>query len=274
VNLLRETLYILKRYNIKPRDELGQNFIVDPGVIGRHIGHAGLKGGDVVLEVGPGIGTLTEGLLKAAGKVIAVEKDPRLLRVLEERLEGENLELIEGDILKVDPPEFNKCVSNIPYSISSPLTFWLLERDFELAVLTYQLEFARRMVAAPGTRDYSRISVASYYHAKVEVLETLKPGAFYPRPKVSSAMVRLEPRKPPFRVDEGAFFSLVRGLFAHRKKTVRKALYHSLETILGREVDKSERGRLIGGVEKTLLEKRVFQLTPEEMAEMTGMVYD
>ncbi len=274
MNLLGETLDILRRYNIKPRDRLGQNFIVDAQVLRRHIDYAGLGEGDVVLEVGPGIGTLTEGLLEASGKVIAVEKDQRLARVLGERLGGENLEIVVGDILKVEVPEFDKCVSNIPYSISSPLTFWLLERGFDLAVMTYQLEFARRMVATPGTRDYSRISVACYYFARVEILETLPPGAFYPRPEVSSALVRLEPRDPPFQVDEGAFFSLVRGLFVHRKKTVRKALYHSLEAILGREVPRDEKRGIIARVEEPLLEKRVFQLEPREMAEMVGMVFE
>ncbi|NOZ76460.1 MAG: ribosomal RNA small subunit methyltransferase A [Euryarchaeota archaeon] len=272
--LLEETLGFLDRYKIRPRDRLDQNFIVDPAAVERHLGYADLKEGDAVLEVGPGTGTLTEGLLEAGARVIAVEKDPRLCRLLRDRFEGRDITILEGDILKIEPPEFDKCVSNIPYGISSPLTFWLLERGFELAVLTYQLEFARRMVAAPGTRDYSRISVACHYHARVEVLETLPPEAFYPRPEVSSAVVKIVPREPPFEVDEASYFSLVRGLFAHRKKTVRKALFHSLDRILSRPVDKGERRRLVERFDPGLLAKRVFQLEPREMAAMVERLYE
>lgn len=272
MSLLEETKGVLRRYGLRPRGRLGQNFIVDEGALERQVGYADLGPRDTVLEIGPGIGTLTALLLEKAGKVYALEKDRRMVGVLRERFKGvENLVLVAEDALEAELPPMTKVVSNIPYSISSPLTFKLLRHGFERAILTYQLEFAARMVALPGDRDYSRLSLAVYYYARARVLEVLPPRAFYPKPKVESAVVELVPKPRPFQVDEGFFFKAATGLFVHRRKVVRKALLHSLEMILERPLEKVERRGIIGRIEglpKDLLERRVYELTPEEVADI------
>jgi 16S rRNA (adenine1518-N6/adenine1519-N6)-dimethyltransferase len=270
VNLLGETKLILKRYKIKPKESLGQRFIVDEEVIGRQVRYAGLTGRDTVLEIGAGIGTLTKALLEKAKKVYVVEKDPAMIKVLEERFREGELEILRGDVLKMELPRFHKTVSNIPYSISSPLTFKLLRRGFERAVLTYQKEFAERMTAKPGTREYSRLSVATYYYAEAEVLEVLPPEAFYPKPKVDSAILRLTPKDRPFKVNEKLFFKMLRGLFIHRGKTVKNAMQHSFREIFDREM--KGRHEIEETFPRRLLEKRVFQLYPEEVAEICNLM--
>ena len=252
---------------------LGQNFLVDDGVLERLVEYADLKAGDTVLEVGAGLGGLTEFLVERAGRVIVIEKDERMVKVLEDRF-GDRIEIIRGDAVKVAFPGFDKLVSNIPYSISSPLTFKLFRTEFELAVITYQEEFARRLVAMPGKRDYSRISVASYYYADIRIVETLPPEIFFPVPEVGSAIVRIVLRKPPFKVDEKRYFKLVNGLFVHKKKTVRNALLHSFEMVFDKKLKKEDRIETIKKLKlsRDILEKRVFSLTPEEIAEMEEVI--
>jgi 16S rRNA (adenine1518-N6/adenine1519-N6)-dimethyltransferase len=266
VNLLEETKLVLRQYNFRPSRRAGQNFLVREEVIQRQVGYAGVERGDVVLEIGAGIGNLTRYLLEKAGRVIAVEKDSVLLKILRERLgDRDNLVLVKGDAVKVELPEYDKVVSNIPYSISSPITFRILRRGFRIGVLTYQKEFAERLVAQPGTRNYSRLSVAAYYYARVRVLEYLPPGVFYPPPEVTSAIVELLPKKPPFKVNEELFFDVVRSLFIHRGKTLRSAILHSPMFPL----EEGEKRRFIEGVGEDLMGKRVFQLNPEELASLT-----
>lgn len=272
LNLLKETKLILRKYNIRPRERLGQNFIVNEEVLQRQVDYAKIKKNDTVLEIGPGIGSLTKVLLENAGKVWVIEKDPEMVNILRARFKGRNLEIIEGDALKVELPRFDKIVSNIPYSISSPLTFRLLQASFKTAVLTYQKEFARRMIAEPGTREYSRLSIATYYYAKAEILEILKPEVFYPRPEVESAIVRLTPKEKPFEVDETLFFKTLRALFTQRKKTVKKALIHS-SGILGIQIKRRHwRLKLEKAIPEDMLNKRVFQLKPEEVAEICNIL--
>lgn len=236
---------------------LGQHFMIDEHVLEREVGYAGINGNDIVLEIGPGTGNLTKYLVKKAKKVYAIEKDRALARVME--LSFPDVEVITGDALRVDWPEFNKLVSNIPYKISSPLTFRLLEHDFDLAVLSYQKEFAERLVAYAGDIAYSRLSVMAYYRAEMEILETIPKSAFRPPPKVDSAIVRIKPRKePPFRVkNEELFEDVVRTLFSTRRKTVRNALrtkYGDVETEYG--------------------SMRVEELTPEEIGEIADIVWE
>lgn len=255
---LKETKSLLNKYRIRPNKISGQNFLVDSDVARREVEAAGLKSTDVVLEVGPGLGALTEHLLEAGCKVIAVEKDLKFVEVLEERFPSEKLEIVNADVLKINLPDFDAVVSNIPYVISSPLTFKLLEHGFSRGILTYQYEFAERLVAEPGEWAYSRLSVAASHYADVEILETLPQNAFYPPPRVRSAVVRLTPRPPPFEVDEDRFFRLVRGMFTVKKKTVRNGLLIA-KKVEGIEVD-------ISAVSVELLAKRVFELSPDEIA--------
>lgn len=267
MSLLDETRLLLKKHGVKPNKRLGQNFIIDQDVLLREISYADIKKSDTILEVGPGVGNLTELLAKSAAKVFAVEMDARMIEILKARV-GDKVRIIKGDFLKIEIPRFDKVVSNIPYSISSPLTFRLLSYDFKRAILTYQKEFAERMVANPGEKNYSRLSVATYYFANAEILELLAPEAFYPRPGVDSAIVKLTPKKrKPFKVNELLYFDMLRGLFSHKKKTLKRALFFALRDVFDME-SKDRRKEIVESFNEKLLERRVFTLSPEELAEI------
>lgn len=234
--------------------------MVDARVAQRHISYARLSPEDVVLEVGPGEGALTRRMAGRVHTVIAIEIDARLA----EGLRGlPGVEVIHADALTVDFDDlpFTKVVSNLPYQISSPLTFKLLEQSFELGILMYQREFARRLVAQPGSRDYSRLSVMAQYRAHWDILETVPPSAFRPRPEVYSCMVRLIPRPPPFPVrDPAVFAEVVRILFSHRRKTIKNAL--RAEDYVPPEV----------AADLPYAQRRVGKLTPEQMGEISNVV--
>ncbi len=199
---------------------------MDATLLERMTSYAEINKKDVVLEVGAGLGFLTELLSLECKKVIAVETDPKLIKILREQLHGlQNVDLIEGNILDVSVPPFNKVVSTPPYSISSYFLFWLLEKRFECTVLTFQKEFAERLNASVGSKDYRRLTVTTYYRAEAELLDHVPRNAFYPPPDVDSRVVRLKPRKPPFCLDdEKTFFELVQILFTQRNKKVRNAI--------------------------------------------------
>jgi len=236
---------------------LGQHILVDGRVAKRAAGYASLERTDTVLEIGPGKGILTRLLSAGAGRVIAIEKDQKFRSFLT-GLAG-NVELVFADALKYPLPAFDKVVSNLPYSISSPVTFLLLEKDFTLGVLMYQKEFADRMVARVGSADYSRLGVEVFRRADCRLLENVPPSAFSPHPRVHSAIVELRPRPCPFRIADGALFSsIARALFSHRRKSVINAL-------------RSE-ARVLGGIPARLdgsdpiLRRRAESLSPEEIA--------
>jgi 16S rRNA (adenine1518-N6/adenine1519-N6)-dimethyltransferase len=272
MSLLDETKLILRKHGLRPKRYSDQNFLIDSEVLQRQVGYADIRRDEIILEIGPGIGNLTELLLERSDRVLAVEKDPAMVDILRHRFAGmENLEIISGDALKIKLPAFDKVVSNIPYSISSPLTFMLLKKRFKKAVITYQKEFAERMVALPGSKDYSRLSVTTDYYASARVLEILPPRVFYPPPEVNSAVVELVPRRPWFMVDEKLFFGVVRALFAHRGKTVKNALVDSRFI----SSEKKEGRRVIEELlDETTLEKRVFQLKPKEIAGITNVLME
>lgn len=214
---------VLTRLGVRPSKGRGQHFLVDARVAARQIEYAALRPSDTVLEIGPGLGVLTRALAQRAKHVVAIESDRRFAEYLRNAVPA--AEIIHGDALKVDWPEFNVMVSNLPYQISSPLTFRLLGAPFDRAVLMYQREFARRMVAAPGTTDYSRLSVGVYVRSTCTILERVPRNAFHPQPKVDSALVRLEPRPAPFPMDDpDAFDAVASALFEHRRKTVENGL--------------------------------------------------
>ncbi len=214
---------VLTRLGVRPSKSRGQHFLVDRRVASRQLDHADLRSSDVVLEIGPGLGVLTQVLAARARHVVAIESDRRFAEYL--RRAVPEAEIIHGDALKVDWPAFDVMVSNLPYQISSPLTFRLLGTPFDRAVLMYQREFAKRMVAAPGTPDYSRLSVGVYVRATCTILERVPRNAFHPQPRVDSALVRLEPRPAPFPIaDPEAFDAVVAALFEHRRKTVENGL--------------------------------------------------
>jgi len=274
--MLNQTLATLRRHGIRLNKRAGQHQVVDPTILERMVNYANISRGDVVLEVGAGIGNLTSLLAERAGKVIAIERDRRLVKILRGRLKGmPNVEIIHGDALRIELPQFNKVVANLPYGISSDITFRLLEHKFELAVLMYQLEFATRLVAKSGSDDYSRLTVNTYYRTHVELLDEVPPEAFVPQPKITSAIVRLRPREPPFKVkDEQVFLNVVRALFQHRRQRVRNALYHSFgEVFLKTSLSKIERRMTIEQkIPVELAEKKVMDLEPEKFAIIANLL--
>jgi 16S rRNA (adenine1518-N6/adenine1519-N6)-dimethyltransferase len=239
--------------------KLGQHFLVDRRVLARIGDYASLTGEDRVLEIGPGTGNLTEVLSARAGTVYAIEVDPVLASSLEGRYP--NVVVTGGDALKVPLPDYNKVVSNLPYQISSMITFRLLKRPFDLAVLMYQREFAERMVARRGTREYGRLTLNVCFRAGVEILEIVPRGAFRPVPQVESAIVRLRPHKTRIPVDEKAFDDLTRGLFAHRRKKVKSSLA---------AMGVSSEG--ISQIDPDILERRPQELTLEEVARIARSI--
>ncbi len=267
INLLRRAKHLLRLYGFFPKKRLGQNFTVNSDILHRLVSYASLTKDDVILEVGAGFGFLTQLLSTKCKKVVAVEVDSTLVSFLRKQLHGlQNVDLIEGDILKVSLPPFNKVVSAPPYSISSPLLFHLLERKFDWAVLILQKEFAERLAASVGSKDYGRLTVTIYYRADVELLDYVPRNMFYPPPDVDSMMVRLKPRAPPFQVDdEETFFELVRILFTQRNKKVRNALIPFLRK---REITRKDAAELADSMVYSA--KRVRELAPEDFGILTN----
>jgi len=226
MTLLGEVKRLLRYYRIVPKKRLGQNFLVDELILRKMVSYASVSRKDVILEVGAGLGFLTEKLAENAERVIAVEIDERLVRALRKRFrKRDNITILHGDIMKIQIPPFNKVVSTPPYSISSPLQFWLLNKPFEEAVLSFQEEFARRLTASVGSKDYGRLTVTTYYRADVEILDAIPKEAFWPPPKVDSLIIRLKPRSPPFKVvNEKVFFDVVRAIFTQKNKKLRNAI--------------------------------------------------
>jgi len=220
----------LAALGIRARRSLGQNFLVDERFADRAIQHADVRRTDTVLEIGPGLGVLTERLARKARRVIAVETEKRFIGLVNER----NVEYIHGDILEVDLPRFDKVVSNLPFSISTPVTFRLLDpsMEFKTAVLMYQLEFAERLAALPGGKDYGRLTIGAYIRSIVELLDKVPSSAFYPRPKVDSCLVRMTPREPPFETCDWDLFSrVVKVSFSQRRKKLRNSIRKGLKEL-------------------------------------------
>jgi 16S rRNA (adenine1518-N6/adenine1519-N6)-dimethyltransferase len=267
INLLRRAKHLLRLYGFFPKKRLGQHFAVNSDMLQRLVSHASLTEDDIVLEVGAGFGFLTHLLSSKCKKVVAVEVDPQLVSFLRKQLHSlQNVDLIEGDILKVSLPPFNKVVAAPPYSISSPLLFRLLERKFDWAVLILQKEFAERLAASVGSKDYGRLTVTIYYRADVELLDYVPRTMFYPPPDVDSMMVRLKPRDPPFQVeDETIFFELVRTLFTQRNRKVRNGLIPFLHKheITGKEAVELADSTVYSA-------KRVRELAPEDFGILTN----
>jgi 16S rRNA (adenine1518-N6/adenine1519-N6)-dimethyltransferase len=266
--MLSETLKILNKEGVKLDKRKGQNYLVDGNVLARIVESAELSKKDTVLEIGAGIGTLTIPLAENAGKVIAVEQDPKIANILIKRLKElhiTNVDIVIGDATKIEFPNFNKVVSNLPYKISSPITFKILEYNFELAVLMYQLEFAQRMVAEPGDPNYSRLSVMMHFYANVNLLFNVSKNVFLPKPKVSSAVIKLTP-KNEVKIDK-FIIDVTRALFQHKRKKVRNALIDSFHEI--GKFDKNEVKELISKLDIELLDQRVVNMEPENIRKLS-----
>ncbi|WP_371376297.1 16S rRNA (adenine(1518)-N(6)/adenine(1519)-N(6))-dimethyltransferase RsmA [Sporomusa aerivorans] len=253
------TLHILKTFGIHMSKKLGQNFLIDGNVVDGIVAAAQVEQGDTVLEIGPGIGTLTQGLAESGAAVTTVELDRRLLSVLAKTLEGyNNVKVVHGDILKIDISreigQANyKVVANLPYYITTPIIMKFLEERLpvELLVTMVQKEVAERMVAKPGGKDYGALSVAVQYYTVPEIMFIVPPTAFIPPPAVESAVIRCTVRnEPPVQVtSEKMFFRVVKAAFAQRRKTLANALKagglgkDALDQVLGQAgVDGIRRG--------------------------------
>ncbi len=221
--------YICKRFDIKMSKKLGQNFLIKRGIVDEIVHAAELTPGEPVLEVGPGIGTLTQGLAQSGADVTAIELDRRLLEVLDTTLASyDNVRIIHGDVLKLDVPSIMnhkpfKVVANLPYYITTPIIMSLLESKLpiERLVVMVQKEVALRMVAKPGTKDYGALSVAVQYYTEPDIVLDVPPKSFLPAPAVTSSVIRcvLRDKQPVDVIDEKLFFRVVKAGFAQRRKT-------------------------------------------------------
>ena len=246
----QNTIEILKKYDFSFQKKFGQNFLIDTHVLDKIIAAAEITKDDFVLEIGPGIGTMTQYLAESAGKVTAVEIDKSLIPVLEDTLkEYQNVTIINEDVLKLDLNDLVlkenggrpiKVVANLPYYITTPIIMGLFEKHVPLESITVmvQKEVADRMQVGPGTKDYGALSLAVQYYAKPYIVANVPPNCFMPRPKVGSAVIRLTVhQEPPVHVeDEKLMFGIIRASFNQRRKTLANGLKNSAELNLSREV--------------------------------------
>ena len=266
------TQHILNRFKLRADKKLGQNFLIDENVVHQIVAAAELSEADTVLEVGPGIGTLTQGLAESKARVVAVELDTRLLPVLATTLNGyDNVRVVHGDILKVNimeevgAPSFKVC-ANLPYYITTPIIFALLEKrlPMERLVAMVQKEVAERMAAQPGGKEYGALSVAIQYYTEPEIAFIVPPTSFIPAPAVESAVIVCKRRiKPPVEVcDEGLFFRVVKAAFSLR----RKMLSNSLKN-MGIKSEQVAKWLELAGVDG---KRRAETLSLEDFAKLTN----
>ena len=245
----QNTIEILQKYKFNFQKKFGQNFLIDTTVLERIIAAAQITAEDCVLEIGPGIGTMTQYLAESAGQVVAVEIDKALIPILEETLSAyQNVTVINADVLKLDIKQIAeeknggkpiKVVANLPYYITTPIIMSLFESGVPLDSITIvvQKEVAERMQVGPGTKDYGALSLAVQYYAKPEIVANVPPNCFIPRPTVGSAVIRLTRHQvPPVDVkDEHHMFALIRASFNQRRKTLANGLSNAQELHLTRE---------------------------------------
>lgn len=277
----QNTIAILQKYNFNFQKKFGQNFLIDPHVLEKIMDSAEITKEDCVLEIGPGIGTMTQYLAERAGRVVVVEIDKNLIPILKETLAAyDNITIINNDILKVDinriAEEYNggkpmKVVANLPYYITTPIIMGLFESHVPLKSITImvQKEVADRMQVGPGTKDYGALSLAVQYYAKPEIVALVPPNCFIPRPNVGSAVIRLTRyAEPPVQVeDERRMFALIRASFNQRRKTLVNGLTNAPELSLSKEA-------VLKGLEKMELSPTVRgeTLTLEQFAQLSNIL--
>ncbi len=231
MTITQETIEIIRRYEFAFQKKFGQNFLIDEHVLNKIVNAAEICSDDVVLEIGPGIGTITKAVAKKAGKVIAVEIDNNLIPILKDVLKDyDNIEVINADVLKLDISKLgiNKVVANLPYYITTPIIMGIFEAGVPLDSITVmvQKEVADRMKAGPGTKDYGALSLAVQYYADPYLVANVPQNCFMPRPDVGSAVIRLRkyPTPPVSVKDEKLMFTLIRASFVQRRKTLYNGL--------------------------------------------------
>ena len=279
----KNTIEVIQKYNFAFQKKFGQNFLIDTHVLDKIISAAGMTKEDTVLEVGPGIGTMTQRLSQAAGQVIAVEIDTNLIPILKDTLQDcDNVTVINEDILKIDIKKLAeekgggrpvKVVANLPYYITTPIIMGLFESGAPIDNITVmvQKEVADRMQVGPGSKDYGALSLAVQYYAEPYIVANVPPNCFIPRPGVGSAVIRLNRyQEPPVKVkDEQLMFRLIRASFNQRRKTLANGLKNSAELDYTKEeieaaIEALGRGASIRGEALTL----------EEFAKLADFLYD
>jgi len=273
------TIEIIKKYNFAFQKRFGQNFLIDGHVVEKIINAAEITKDDTVLEIGPGIGTMTQYLTEAAGNVYAVEIDKNLLPVLEETLaDYDNVTVINEDILKVDinallgdNAKNVKVVANLPYYITTPIIMGLFENHIPAKSITVmvQKEVAQRMQAKPGSKDYGALSLAVQYYAEPYIVANVRPNCFMPRPNVGSAVIKLTSwDKPPVEVDnEKLMFDLIRASFNQRRKTLQNGINNAPNLSFTKE-------QVIGALKEMGLSESIRgeALTLEQFAELSNIL--
>jgi 16S rRNA (adenine1518-N6/adenine1519-N6)-dimethyltransferase len=273
---------LLSAHGLRPQHKLGQNFLTDRRILEAIADASGAAPDDLVLEIGPGLGSLTQQLAQRAGRVLAIELDRNLVQLLNKTVQAEypNVEIIHGDAAQVDlqallaerlrPGQRAKVAANLPYYITTPLVMRLLEEELPLdrIVVMVQKEVADRMVSAPGSKEYGALSVAVQYYTEPHVVLHVSRGAFLPPPEVESAVVAMQMRsEPPVKAPKRAFFRVVKAAFGQRRKTVSNAL------AAGLGLDKAivERALAAAGVQSG---RRGETLSLEEFAAVTRNLFD
>ncbi|MTD32155.1 16S rRNA (adenine(1518)-N(6)/adenine(1519)-N(6))-dimethyltransferase RsmA [Planomicrobium sp. YIM 101495] len=278
------TKQIMDKYGLKVKKSLGQNFLIDPNILRNIVDHAGLTKDSAAIEVGPGIGALTEQLARQAGKVLAFEIDQRLLPVLEDTLSPyDNIDIVHSDILKADVQktideqlvgyEDIMVVANLPYYITTPIIIRLLTENLPIRglVVMLQKEVAERITAKPGTKAYGSLSIAIQYYTHAELAMIVPPTVFMPQPNVDSAVIRMIKRTEPIAqvTDEKFFFTVTRASFVQRRKTI----FNNLQA--GLPEGKAKKEAIIEALEGTGIEpsRRGETLTIQEFAQLANALY-
>jgi len=280
-NILEETKFLMKKYGITANKSLGQNFLIDDEIVNQIIGSANITKQDLVIEIGPGLGTLTSRLLEQAGRVIAIELDDRMIKILQDRFYiYPNFELLHEDVLKVDLNALIcenkqqcthvKIVANLPYYITTPIIMKLLEDKLEIESITVmiQKEVADRITAIPGEKDSGAITYSVYYYAKAREICFVSKDCFIPSPEVDSEVIELEIRNTPVVQvkEEERFFKVIKASFMQRRKTLLNGLLN------GGMIQSKEEGKRL--LEKLGLSENVRgeSLTIEQFSQIANEI--
>lgn len=284
MSVLKETKFILEKYHIHANKNLGQNFLIDDDTVLGIIEAANISKEDLVIEIGPGLGTITKELLERAGKVICIELDERMINILKERFSlYDNFELINQDVLKVDLQELIekekqnkeiknvKIVANLPYYITTPIIMKLLEEQLDLESITVmiQKEVADRLIAIPGEKETGAITYSVYYYAQAQGILEVPNSSFIPEPEVTSKVIKLTIRKePPIEVkSKEVMFRIIKCAFMQRRKTLLNAL---VNTNVFKNKEQGVQILLALGIE---INSRAEKLTLEDYARMTDLIF-
>jgi 16S rRNA (adenine1518-N6/adenine1519-N6)-dimethyltransferase len=273
MSLLEKTKFLLRRHRIFPNKRLGQNFMIESLILQNTVSYASLGQDDEVLDIGAGLGFLTQSLAAKCKRVLAVESDAKLVNILYEQLRNlSNIEIIHGDVLQTPIPRFNKVVSVPPYSISSPLLLWLFSQKFDCAIFIFQKEFVDRLIAPVGSEHYGWLAVVSYYYVEIEPFDDVPRWMFYPQPEVDSIIVRLKPKRlHPFTLkNEALFRQFAQSLFTRRNRKVRNAIESFVQSTRTSNVEYA-----LKIVESfPFRDKRVRELAPEDFGALFNGIID